>query len=1836
MHLIRHRFLEIFSLMMTAYCILAVLAASSTVVRNVCYHPEPRFSTITVKAQQPERMKNSRRLPPNPEASVYFLHPEQRRHAAVMEKAKLLMNARLEADRKMEAENAVLQSPGRVELRADQQGGDDPMEEEPETMEPLEPTEPPPPELTLSPAQEKARTQAREQAKEYKLVEANITEDEYRDLAWEPGVRMYNVTAGHNIVGQPYLVRRFDQVRVSISGMINFSPLWDWNTKAIYVAFVARYATPGTPDNEVAFADVVIRAPPSRGSRPDFINELLLRPTSDWSVEEVDMFNEHLQSLRTPHDVPSLLVDPYEKHLYLNDAIKYVVEDYHTGYLSYTNLEIVMRYQVMSYSGYAPLKENVMGGPIVFHVLPWTCHQNQQRSESCVCGETFFHHEREEREAVYGIPYVHLDPSESYATHSWLTYTYTHIHQPKINKQMARTKHPAAKPELPLTKTTAMGMKPDTISSLTWKMQVEREQTVSKAWQERYDPENRKDAFALAALERTIQRDKKRRDDYSNPEKNPELYTILYRQNLDNATSRFRHQQKVQEGKSVLAADESGPSPEEQTSSRGPASSAFASPATYETTSRDTVDHLPPMVRTQSYLVARCNKYTPQERFPTPEPPTATMVVGWNCQDSTLARSNVDLYKPVKPNVLGPYRNAEDADHALLFGYDLQSNACRGEKLGRTWNVWRAASSSADIFFLGEGPRSLALICTDGEELDDNRYMCMYREGKNNRNVVRNNDPPTSLKRSVSHVKSGEGETKYFLSQPHLFLPLISYSLVSRNNFLCIVFVAEDKEEAHLNIYLFIYLLFQLRLTRTDSKPKRITNPITEKIELTANTRQSPERVVYELYRKGHTGQLFFCFCVSQSATIRISITHAFSVDLFIIYLSRVGEYIEYIYLSLYIFRSIFLHIIITTGSLTLPASVCSLIIIIFIIIVPHSHPYTFFFFLFTYIYIYIYIYLVTSHGILTPPARCPHPRAKQIIAFNIFILDYFIQRIMVPPLLRSRYCFTNDDRILVEVENISGRLSFRGRDGAAEAMESTVIFSIRSSHPYSFYYRGIEGIRNGRGPATGTSGSLPSSPDTLPAGGGGAHDPTRSSSCDHNRAPWGLDAGAAGDSLTFSSSTRSSPSVLSPHLSGSRPARFCRPGALLDDEESESRGAVWDYEVIPVETIPNASQRIWRELHSTSTFSLLSARMFPSAADTFAASSSQPDRPTLVTEVIPDGLLAPGECRTLLFDVDDAEALRKQLKFQSHAFPGPAESKVAFYIYYQRLGPEEKCVRKAAEWLQKERQLYRKWQEGFMRRVMALERRKTASTTPFTARSSSVSLRSSGAAPSPKGNASSSAGQLELAAMANTSTDPLAITYNSTADTRRSSWVLPSSLSGEVFSAGKSHEARARERRIIPPALGCAVRWGVLPRPKHHQLHQLVPVEAFTAFYGSQFSSGTDLRRQLAPVLYEDTHSKPVSGSAAGMFAKAVGTSQTSVLYVLSPSVGAGRESGSSLGLPSPSAELPNLPASWMPGQLNATEPSTPSTPEISSAADVSQPPSFMNRIGAGSGLALLEDSTDDSRRTSVGPSFGGGAAGRHQMTTTLDPETVRRLANSTSAPPISDSVFSVSEMEEPGASGVTRQASHSATGSISELSPFATDTPLSRAVTDAALGLRGRAGSSSGPFSTPRSAVSSNTPRNQILMPLGVCRGVLACPPSAGIPSPRPQSAAPAPHPGPEPRPPHEPAQRKATAEAPQSDTGMRSPAAGQCVGRAAALVQQRWPQARELLLETVLPVMRSAAGTAVQVVGSVATSPLTVELLRKSGVPLLVLFMVYFLGLMLWSGMFDAPEMLNELLA
>lgn len=267
MHHVRTRFVEIVSHVLTAYLMLAVLAASSTVVRNAVVHPSPTVVSFSVKASEPENHRKMYRLPRDFSSSLYYVG----------------------------------------------------------------------------------------------------TNSSSGESIWEPNARLYVPSSAAAAAGPRdpaaeviYLIRQVDYVELKVSGNIHFSPCWDWNTKAIFVSFVASYQTAGATVNEVTFADMLLRPPPLPTSIPAPVRALL-RSSAEWTHEDEVLYDEYLRSLRTSHDVPSVRIDPHEKSIVLEDVMKYPVEDYQSGSLIGRSITIRMRYQVMSYSGWAPVVDKELG-----------------------------------------------------------------------------------------------------------------------------------------------------------------------------------------------------------------------------------------------------------------------------------------------------------------------------------------------------------------------------------------------------------------------------------------------------------------------------------------------------------------------------------------------------------------------------------------------------------------------------------------------------------------------------------------------------------------------------------------------------------------------------------------------------------------------------------------------------------------------------------------------------------------------------------------------------------------------------------------------------------------------------------------------------------------------------------------------------------------------------------------------------------------------------------------------------------------------------------------------------------------------------------------------------------------------------------------------------------------------------------------------------------------------------------------------------------------------------------------------------------------------------------
>ncbi|ORC88102.1 uncharacterized protein TM35_000181590 [Trypanosoma theileri] len=126
-----------------------------------------------------------------------------------------------------------------------------------------------------------------------------------------------------------------DRIHPSFTIRADFTPAWDWNTKAIYVSFIARYRTRHHVLNEVTLLDTILR-----------------------SREEAGHYN-------------------------LENAIKYPLEDAGVDTLAGVVVNVVMRYQVLRYFGYSPVYEispSGKGEAVAFQ-LPRSYTQVQRRQQ---------------------------------------------------------------------------------------------------------------------------------------------------------------------------------------------------------------------------------------------------------------------------------------------------------------------------------------------------------------------------------------------------------------------------------------------------------------------------------------------------------------------------------------------------------------------------------------------------------------------------------------------------------------------------------------------------------------------------------------------------------------------------------------------------------------------------------------------------------------------------------------------------------------------------------------------------------------------------------------------------------------------------------------------------------------------------------------------------------------------------------------------------------------------------------------------------------------------------------------------------------------------------------------------------------------------------------------------------------------------------------------------------------------------------------------------------------------------------------------------------------------
>ncbi|KPA75170.1 hypothetical protein ABB37_08832 [Leptomonas pyrrhocoris] len=210
--------------------------------------------------------------------------------------------------------------------------------------------------------------------------EGDKEEDRKRKL-WQ----RQHLPAGYHVA-----VRTTHRIVLYMSGSIDFSPLWDWNTKSIYISFVARFQSPSTAQNDVVFLDAVMRpvSPPASMARlaalrrrereakrllDHSINAGTVAPSvaveplmTEAERQQLAAYEETLRSRE--HDHSSLYVDHVDRVLFLNESFKYFVDAFDDVSLPGSVVEVVLRYQVMSYSGWAPVREEVLGHKVRAHM----------------------------------------------------------------------------------------------------------------------------------------------------------------------------------------------------------------------------------------------------------------------------------------------------------------------------------------------------------------------------------------------------------------------------------------------------------------------------------------------------------------------------------------------------------------------------------------------------------------------------------------------------------------------------------------------------------------------------------------------------------------------------------------------------------------------------------------------------------------------------------------------------------------------------------------------------------------------------------------------------------------------------------------------------------------------------------------------------------------------------------------------------------------------------------------------------------------------------------------------------------------------------------------------------------------------------------------------------------------------------------------------------------------------------------------------------------------------------------------------------------------------------
>lgn len=214
------------------------------------------------------------------------------------------------------------------------------------------------------------------------------TDEDRRRKAWQ----RQRVPPGHEVG-----IRSSHRVALYLSGIVDFAPCWDWNTKAIYVSFVARFESRTTTQNDVVMLDAVLRP----ASLPANIAHLaerrrreraalaaavalpagsvaLAEELTDLERQELAVFERSLHSRE--HDHPSVYLDHIDMRVVMNESYKYFVDAFDDASLVSNTVEVVLRYQVMSYSGWAPVREDVLGHQVkvrtAAQAVPWDAQRS--------------------------------------------------------------------------------------------------------------------------------------------------------------------------------------------------------------------------------------------------------------------------------------------------------------------------------------------------------------------------------------------------------------------------------------------------------------------------------------------------------------------------------------------------------------------------------------------------------------------------------------------------------------------------------------------------------------------------------------------------------------------------------------------------------------------------------------------------------------------------------------------------------------------------------------------------------------------------------------------------------------------------------------------------------------------------------------------------------------------------------------------------------------------------------------------------------------------------------------------------------------------------------------------------------------------------------------------------------------------------------------------------------------------------------------------------------------------------------------------------------------------